>query len=105
MLEIEVEYDKTSGVAVNVKWNLTNESKQPEVNNSVKSNQKQQNHTEQQSSQKSEAQVPTHNVEIHDQPFHTQTDYIFPKLKSGYKVRPCQAHLFKHFPCPRYDEK
>ena len=37
VLKIEV-YDKTSGVVVNAKWNLTNESKQPKVNNSVKSN-------------------------------------------------------------------
>ena len=42
VLEIEVEDDKTSWVAVNVKWSLSNESKQPEVINSVfKPNQKQ----------------------------------------------------------------
>ena len=34
VLEIEVEDDKTSWVAVNVKWSLSYESKQPEVNNS-----------------------------------------------------------------------
>ena len=34
-MKIEVEYDRTSWVAVNVKWSLSNESKQPEVNTSA----------------------------------------------------------------------
>ena len=33
VLEIEEEYGKTSWIAANVKWGLSNEWKQPEVNN------------------------------------------------------------------------
>ena len=70
-----------------------------------KSNQKQQNLTEQQSLQKSEAQVPTHNIKINDKPFHPPTGYVFPKSKSGDRLRPYQAHWLKKFPWLHYDEK
>ena len=78
VLGIEVEDGKTSWVAVNVKWSLSNESKQPGVKiQFFKSFQKQQNLTVQRSSQKLEAQVPTHNIKMYDKPFHPRTDYVF----------------------------
>ena len=49
--------------------------------------------------------MPTHNVEINDKPVRTTINYIFPKLKSGYKLRPCQAYWFKHFTWLHYDGK
>ena len=42
---------------------------------------------------------------IIDKPFHPPNDYIFPKTKSGDRLRSCQAHWFKQFPWLHYDEK
>ena len=48
----------------------------------------------------------SHNLKINgDKPFHPPNDYIFPKTKSGDRLRSCQAHWFKQFPWLYYDEK
>ena len=48
----------------------------------------------------------SHNLKINeDKPFHPPNDYIFPKKKSGDRLRPCQAHWFKQFPWLHYGEK
>lgn len=40
-----------------------------------------------------------------EKPFHPQTEYVFPKSRSGDKLRSCQAHWFIKFPWLHYDEK
>ena len=48
----------------------------------------------------------SHNLKFNeDKPFHPPNDYIFPKTKSGDRLRSCQAHWFKQFPWLHYDEK
>lgn len=37
--------------------------------------------------------------------FHPPADYIFPKTKSGDKLRSCQPQWFEKFPWLHYDEK
>ena len=49
--------------------------------------------------------MPTYNIKINEKAFHPPTDYGFPKLKSGNKLRPCQTYLFKTFLWFHYDEK
>ena len=40
-----------------------------------------------------------------EKPFHPQTEYVFPKSRSGDKLQSCQAHWFIKFPWLHYDEK
>lgn len=53
-----------------------------------------------------ESQEPIDNIKINDdKPFHPLADYVFPKSKSGDKLRSCQANWFTKFPWLHYDEK
>lgn len=81
------------------------ENNQKSITQFFKSNQRL---PEQQSSQQKSpnSQEPTHNIKINDdKPFHPPADHVFPKSKSGDKLRSCQAHWFTKFPWLHYDEK